>query len=60
MPVILRLNGYRFFFYSNEGDHLEPAHIHVSKAGDEAKTGLSLLLYWLEMMVLMPVIYGNY
>jgi Domain of unknown function (DUF4160) len=46
MPVILRLNGYRFFFYSNEGDPLEPAHIHVSKAGDEAKI-------WLEPMAIL-------
>ncbi len=40
MPVILRLNGYRFFFYSNEGDPLEPAHIHVSRSGYEAKLWL--------------------
>lgn len=40
MPVILRLNGFRFFFYSNEGNPLEPAHIHVSKGGDEAKIWL--------------------
>ncbi|MGN4975802.1 DUF4160 domain-containing protein [Aeromonas caviae] len=40
MPVILRINGYRFFFYSNEGDPLEPAHIHVSNAGNEAKIWL--------------------
>ncbi|WP_421238380.1 DUF4160 domain-containing protein [Aeromonas enteropelogenes] len=40
MPVILRINGYRFFFYSNEGNPLEPAHIHVSKAGNEAKAWL--------------------
>ena len=33
MPVILRINGFRFFFYSNEGNPLEPAHIHVMKAG---------------------------
>ena len=44
MPVILRLNGYRFFFYSNEGSPLETAHIHVSKAGNEAKV-------WLEPIV---------
>lgn len=37
MPVILRLNGFRFFFYSNEGNPLEPPHIHVFKAGSEAK-----------------------
>ena len=29
MPVILRYKGYRFFFYSNEGRPLEPAHIHI-------------------------------
>ena len=44
MPVILRLNGFRFFFYSNEGDPREPAHIHVMKAGTEAK-------FWLEPVV---------
>lgn len=37
MPVILRVNGFRFFFYSNEGNPLEPVHIHVMKAGNEAK-----------------------
>ncbi|HBM3184901.1 TPA: DUF4160 domain-containing protein [Klebsiella oxytoca] len=41
MPVILRINGFRFFFYSNEGNPLEPAHIHVMKAGNEAKFWLS-------------------
>lgn len=29
MPTILRLLGFRFFFYSNEGT--EPAHVHVEK-----------------------------
>ena len=37
MPVILRLEGYSFLFYSNEGNPREPAHIHVRKARDEAK-----------------------
>lgn len=37
MPVILRFKGYRFFFYSNEGNPLEPAHIHVRSADCEAK-----------------------
>ncbi|MCL7928487.1 DUF4160 domain-containing protein [Halomonas llamarensis] len=41
MPVVLRLQGFKFFFYSNEGDPLEPAHIHVFKAGSEAKFWLS-------------------
>ena len=41
MPVILRFKGYIFFFYSNEGNPLEPAHIHVRNAESEAK-------FWLE------------
>ncbi|MBP7584963.1 MAG: DUF4160 domain-containing protein [Spirochaetes bacterium] len=35
MPVILTRDGFRYFFYSNEG--LEPVHIHVEKAGSVAK-----------------------
>ena len=41
MPVILRFKGYIFFFYSNEGNPLEPAHIHIWNAESEAK-------FWLE------------
>lgn len=37
MPVIFRERGYRFFFYSNEGDPREPAHVHVVKDGIDAK-----------------------
>jgi Domain of unknown function (DUF4160) len=37
MPTILKLNGYRFFFYSN--DH-NPAHIHVEKGEGTAKFSL--------------------
>ena len=37
MPVVFRLDGFRFFFYSNEGNPLEPVHVHVQKAGAEAK-----------------------
>ncbi len=37
MPVVLRLDGFSFFFYSNEGRPLEPPHVHVRKAGAEAK-----------------------
>ncbi|MBF0588308.1 MAG: DUF4160 domain-containing protein [Magnetococcales bacterium] len=35
MPTILTINGYRFFFFSNEGQ--EPVHIHVEKAEGYAK-----------------------
>lgn len=30
MPSLFRVAGYRFFFWSNEGDPLEPVHIHVT------------------------------
>ena len=41
MPTIFRQDGFRLFFYSNEGDPREPLHIHVLGAGGEAK-------FWLQ------------
>jgi len=35
MPVVLRVRGYRFWFYSADLD--EPPHVHVGKEGKEAK-----------------------
>jgi hypothetical protein len=35
MPVVLRIRGFKFYFYANEGD--EPPHIHVDKGGATAK-----------------------
>ncbi|WP_284734689.1 DUF4160 domain-containing protein [Sphingosinicella terrae] len=35
MPTVFRRQGFRFFFYSNEGSPLEPIHVHVEKAGDQ-------------------------
>lgn len=37
MPVVFRENGYKFFFYSNEGDPREPPHIHVRKGEGSTK-----------------------
>ncbi|GAB5505000.1 MAG: DUF4160 domain-containing protein [Rhizobiaceae bacterium] len=37
MPLVFRHKGFRFYFYSNEGDPREPQHIHVMKDGIEAK-----------------------
>jgi hypothetical protein len=37
MPVVFRHKGYRFFFYSNEGDPREPLHIHARKGEAVAK-----------------------
>ncbi len=41
MPVVFRYKGYRFFFYSNEGNPLEPLHIHVRKGEALAKLWLT-------------------
>lgn len=40
MPVVFRYKGFRFFFYSNEGNPQEPLHVHVRGAGSEAKLWL--------------------
>jgi hypothetical protein len=37
MPTIFRQDGFRAFFYSNEGDPREPAHVHVIAGAAEAK-----------------------
>ena len=43
MPVVLRIKGYRFWFY--EADLAEPPHIHVGKGEKEAK-------YWVAPIAL--------
>lgn len=49
MPTILLLNGFRFFFYSNEGN--EPAHVHVTKADAYGKI-------WLEPGIAVAYLHG--
>lgn len=41
MPVVLRIDGFRFLFYANEGDPREPPHIHARLGRDEAKFWIS-------------------
>ncbi len=41
MPTLLRIKGYRFFFFTREGN--EPAHIHVDQAERYAKFWLTPL-----------------
>jgi Domain of unknown function (DUF4160) len=41
MPVVLRIDGFKFLFYGNEGNPREPVHIHVKLGRDEAKFWLS-------------------
>ena len=43
MPTMLRFDGMRFFFFSDEGD--EPPHVHVEKTECMAK-------YWLVPVLL--------
>lgn len=38
MPTLLRIEGFRFFFYSSERH--EPPHVHVEKGDGEAKLWL--------------------
>lgn len=37
MPTILRVGGFRFYFYSHEPN--EPAHVHIDKGNATAKYG---------------------
>lgn len=37
MPKVFEWQGYKFFFFSNEGEPLEPCHIHVRKGESTAK-----------------------
>jgi meiotically up-regulated gene 157 (Mug157) protein len=43
MPTVLYLKGWRFHFYSNEGN--EPIHIHAQKGDLECKYWLDVELY---------------
>ena len=44
MPTALRIDGYRFFFFSNEGN--EPVHIHVESGDGYCK-------YWINPVSLV-------
>ncbi len=46
MPTILFVLGWRFFFYSNEGN--EPVHVHASRGEAECKYWLRPELYEIE------------
>ena len=37
MPVVFRLEGMKFHFYSDEGTPREPIHVHVAKPDVDAK-----------------------
>ncbi|MDE2404431.1 MAG: DUF4160 domain-containing protein [Sphingomonadales bacterium] len=48
MPKIFEWNGYRFHFFSNEGDPREPPHVHVTLGRDSAK-------FWLRPRVVVAL-----
>ncbi len=48
MPIVLRINGYRFFFFSNENN--EPLHVHVEKGDGTGKI-------WIEPNVIIEYCY---
>ncbi|MEP6845124.1 MAG: DUF4160 domain-containing protein [Panacibacter sp.] len=49
MPTVLLIDGFRFFFYSNENH--EPTHIHVTKGNADGKI-------WLEPEITIAYMYG--
>ena len=51
MPVVFRVAGLRFFFFSNEGLPRELPHIHVRGSGSDAKI-------WLEPEISIAGSYG--
>ena len=51
MPTVLNEKGYRFFFFSNEGNPLEPCHIHVRKDGALAK-------FWIDKKISVAQNFG--
>jgi hypothetical protein len=51
MPKIFEWSGYKFFFFSNEGDPLEPTHIHVRKGPHIAK-------FWIQPEVSLASSWG--
>ena len=50
MPVIARYRGYRLFFFSNEGNPLEPVHVHVRNGARVAK-------FWIEPQISLAEAY---
>ncbi len=51
MPKVFIWQGYRFHFFSNEGDPLESIHIHIQKDNKRAK-------FWLDPFISLAYNYG--
>jgi len=44
MPKILEVNGFKFYFWSDEGS--EPIHVHIIKGDGKAKVWLEPEIIW--------------
>ncbi|AOP33483.1 hypothetical protein A0128_06255 [Leptospira tipperaryensis] len=51
MPKVFEINGYKFFFFANEGNPRESLHIHIRKGERVAK-------FWIEPQVMLAENYG--
>ena len=51
MPEVFEYRNYKFFFFSNEGNPLEPCHIHVRKDSNLCK-------FWIDKDVTLAENYG--
>ncbi|MFH0919583.1 MAG: DUF4160 domain-containing protein [Fibrobacterota bacterium] len=51
MPKLWEYNGYKFFFFSNEGTPREPRHVHVRK-------GVQVAKFWLDSTVSVASSFG--
>ncbi|HNU91805.1 MAG TPA: DUF4160 domain-containing protein [Spirochaetota bacterium] len=51
MPKVFEWNGYKFFFFSNEGIPREPCHIHVRKGEKIAK-------FWVDSTIILDSSWG--
>jgi hypothetical protein len=51
MPKVFEWNGYKFFFFSNEGYPIEPLHVHVRKGENIAK-------FWIDPEITLASSYG--
>jgi hypothetical protein len=51
MPKIFNRDGFKFFFYSNEGNPREPLHVHIKKGENNAK-------FWIKPVIGLAENYG--
>ena len=51
MPKVFEIDGYKFFFFSNEGSPRERCHIHIRKEKNLAK-------FWVDTSISLASSYG--